>query len=93
VPAIIFSCEADPDVCRRRLDGRSGDASDADREVFDKALVEWEGYGPRSAPVVRRIRTDDSPGLVLLEALKILTEARLYEAPPAGAARAAPVPA
>lgn len=45
VPAVVFICEADPEVVRRRLETRSGDVSDADWSVYLDAAAHWEPIG------------------------------------------------
>jgi aminoglycoside phosphotransferase family enzyme/predicted kinase len=46
VPAVLLVCRADPEVVRRRLEGRKGDASDATWAYYQQAAREWEAPGP-----------------------------------------------
>jgi aminoglycoside phosphotransferase family enzyme/predicted kinase len=50
VPAVMLVCESSTEVVRDRLAARAGDASDADRRVYEQARQTWE---PPSVPVVR----------------------------------------
>jgi aminoglycoside phosphotransferase family enzyme/predicted kinase len=45
VRALVLVCQAAPEVVRGRLQGRQGDASDADWQVFLKLRATWEGPG------------------------------------------------
>src|SRR5206468_3698484 len=41
VPALFLHCQASPEVIRARLQGRTGDASDADWNVFTRLAETW----------------------------------------------------
>jgi aminoglycoside phosphotransferase family enzyme/predicted kinase len=56
VPAVLFACEADPGVTRRRLEARTGDVSDADWRVYLDAV--WEPASPAVAPGVVTVSTN-----------------------------------
>lgn len=56
VPVVLFVCEADPGVTRRRLDARTGDVSDADWKVYQSAV--WEPASPAVASAVVSVATD-----------------------------------
>jgi len=77
VPALFMLCRADPEVVQQRLDRRKGDASDADRSVYQKAADCWEEIGPLSQPVLRAIPTIGTQNEALSRALVILREAGL----------------
>jgi predicted kinase len=51
VPTVFFVCQADPDLSRRRLAERRGDASDADWSVYLRLAEQWEPPGPGISPV------------------------------------------
>src|SRR5262249_22791528 len=42
VPAVFLLCQADPELVRRRLQARRGDASDADWSIYQKAAERWQ---------------------------------------------------
>jgi aminoglycoside phosphotransferase family enzyme/predicted kinase len=42
VPAVVFVCEAPPEVVRARLAARTADASDATPDVYEQQRAEWE---------------------------------------------------
>ena len=46
VPTVFLLCETEPELVRTRLAKRSGDASDADWSVYEKAVETWEDLGP-----------------------------------------------
>ncbi len=50
VPGLLLMCEAPPELVRQRLAARTGDASDADWDVYRKSAAGWE----ESSPAVRR---------------------------------------
>jgi uncharacterized protein len=62
VPAVLFVCDAPPDVVRARLDGRRDDASDADAVVYDAARHAWEPFGPKTRSAVVRLDATDAAG-------------------------------
>jgi len=70
-------CEADPGTARGRIRARSGDASDADREVYSRMRDRWEPPGPSVARLTRAVSTDGSPEESARAALAILAEAEL----------------
>lgn len=57
VPAVLFACECDPEEVRRRLDGRTGDESEADWGVYRKLAQSWVRPGPGLAPVFVPVST------------------------------------
>jgi aminoglycoside phosphotransferase family enzyme/predicted kinase len=79
VPAIFFVCQANPEVVRRRLECRRGDASDADWSIYQKVSERWEGIGPNTQKVFRRIPTSGTKDQALLRALELLGESSLLD--------------
>jgi aminoglycoside phosphotransferase family enzyme/predicted kinase len=55
IPAYFLNCQADPEIVHRRLDARSGDASDADWQVYQAAVDKWEKAGSSTARVMTRV--------------------------------------
>ena len=49
VSAVFLVCQADAQVVRRRLAERTGDASDADWEIYRQAAERWEAPGTLAA--------------------------------------------
>lgn len=58
VSSAVLVCTAEAETIRRRLDGRRGDASDADWAVYRKLAGLWEPPGPATRRVMHEIRTD-----------------------------------
>jgi uncharacterized protein len=58
IPGILMVCLADPEVIQARLDSRKGDASDADRSVYQQAAQCWEEMGPLSRRALLEVPTD-----------------------------------
>jgi predicted kinase len=79
VPAVFFVCQANPEVVRRRLECRRGDASDADWSIYQKASERWEGIGPITRKVFRRIPTSGTKDQAILRALELLGESSLLD--------------
>jgi predicted kinase len=75
VPALLLRCEAAPDVVRRRLAARTGDASDADWRVHVELLAAWERESPATAAATHVVRTDGTPEDALAQALSALAAA------------------
>ncbi|MDB5336380.1 MAG: hypothetical protein JWN70_1999 [Planctomycetaceae bacterium] len=76
---LFLSCQADPQVIRRRLAERTGDASDADWEVYRAAVEKWE---PASDLTARVTAITDCSGSTLsarLFAADVLRKAELLE--------------
>lgn len=73
VPVVLLVCEADPETVRRRLAGRTGDASDADWEVYRQAT--WEPLTPATARQARRIDTTGGSDVALTTAEEVLRRA------------------
>jgi predicted kinase len=77
VPVVFMLCQAEPEVTRRRLECRRGDASDADWSVYRKATERWEGIGPATRDVLYEIPTSGTKDQALARALDLLREAAL----------------
>jgi uncharacterized protein len=75
VPALLVVTHADADIVRRRLQQRTGDASDADWQVFQQVAESWEQPGPATGGVLRQIDTGGSPDEAVKNALAALREA------------------
>jgi aminoglycoside phosphotransferase family enzyme/predicted kinase len=90
VPAVVFLCQAPPEVVRARLAGRRGDASDADWPVYQLLAGRWEEPGAFTAPFVRRLLTDDSREHVRARALAGLRDLGLLAGQPGAPAASAP---
>lgn len=74
VPGLLLLCKADPDVARARLDRRRGDASDADRTIFEQAARRWEEPDVVTRLVTRDVATGANSEEALHAALGILRE-------------------
>jgi predicted kinase len=61
VPAVLFVCEADAATARRRIDARSGDASDATWSVYQHGAERWQPLGHTTRRAAVTVRTEDSP--------------------------------
>lgn len=59
VPGGCLICTAAPETVRDRLERRSGDASDADWGVYQRAASRWEPDPPGEASPLVEIPTDD----------------------------------
>jgi predicted kinase len=79
VPAVIFLCQAEPEVVRLRLDRRRGDASDADWTIHQKAVERWEAFSPSALPVLRPVPTGGTPEQAHTRALGLLRELSLLD--------------
>jgi aminoglycoside phosphotransferase family enzyme/predicted kinase len=77
VPGVLYWCQAEPEVVRRRLEHRHGDVSDADWSVYLEAAARWEAIGPATSRAVREIATGPGPEQAVAEALAALRELSL----------------
>ena len=71
----LLVCRAAPETIRGRLEGRHGDASDADWGVYLQAAGSWEEPGPETVPLLTMIPTDQSPEQAAARALGALRTA------------------
>ena len=62
VRALFFELKSDPDVTRRRIEARSGGASDADWGIHLRAAAEWEEPASPLSRRLHRIVRADGPG-------------------------------
>ncbi|VTU00091.1 aminoglycoside phosphotransferase : Uncharacterized protein OS=Desulfomonile tiedjei (strain ATCC 49306 / DSM 6799 / DCB-1) GN=Desti_1127 PE=4 SV=1: AAA_33 [Gemmataceae bacterium] len=72
VPVGVLICEARPETVRARLAERTGDASDADWEVYTRAAGLWEPPGPAVRRVLHVIPTDGTPADAVARGLDAL---------------------
>jgi predicted kinase len=72
VAAVMLVCQAGHETVRKRLQGRRGDASDADWAVFLTLAARWQEPGPLTRQVLHVINTEGSPEHVLARALEVL---------------------
>jgi aminoglycoside phosphotransferase family enzyme/predicted kinase len=72
VPVIFLVCTAAPDTVRKRLTARKGDASDADWDVYQRAVGNWDEAGPDVSRVFDTIPTDGPQGAALDRARETL---------------------
>jgi aminoglycoside phosphotransferase family enzyme/predicted kinase len=77
VPGVFLLCRADPKVIRQRLEGRRGDASDADWNIYLLAAARWEEPGLESRQHLRELPTGGRLETALGGALEVLREFRL----------------
>jgi aminoglycoside phosphotransferase family enzyme/predicted kinase len=72
VPGLLLLCQAAPDVVRERLEGRRGNASDADWAVYLRSAASWEEPGPATREAMRAVPTDGGREQVVAAALDAL---------------------
>jgi aminoglycoside phosphotransferase family enzyme/predicted kinase len=60
VPGLLLVCEAPSELVRQRLAARTGDPSDADWSVYQKAAAAWEESGPAVRRSTHIIDTADA---------------------------------
>jgi predicted kinase len=72
VPTLFLVTRADPNTVRDRLQQRTGDASDADWQIFQQAGASWEQPGPATGRVLRQINTGGSSEEAVTNALAAL---------------------
>lgn len=77
LPAYFLNCQADPEIVHRRLDARSGDASDADWQVYLAAVNKWEQAGSSTARVMTLIDCGRSAEAARNYAVDVLKNAEL----------------
>ena len=61
VAGCMMLCRAEPDVVRRRLEHRRGDASDAGWTIYEEAARRWEEPGATTRDVSHMIDADGPP--------------------------------
>jgi aminoglycoside phosphotransferase family enzyme/predicted kinase len=72
VPTVLLVCKANPDTIRTRLANRRNDASDADWEVYQHLMAQWEQPGPQTRRYLQEIATDDDPMETAARAIGLL---------------------
>jgi uncharacterized protein len=77
---------ADPEIVRRRLDGRRDDASDAGWTIYQEAARRWEEPRAPTRAAAAEIDAGDSPARTLEQALGALRAAGLLGSPTRGGA-------
>jgi hypothetical protein len=72
---------ADPvaDMAFLAMDSRKGDASDADRAVYEKAAQGWEEMSALSGRALLEVRTDETRDEALSKALSLLRDSGLMD--------------
>jgi aminoglycoside phosphotransferase family enzyme/predicted kinase len=78
-PAAIIVCTAHPETIRRRLRERTGDASDADWDVYRQAADDWEEAGPDVDRVLCSVSTDGATEQAIGSALDFLRRLGMME--------------
>lgn len=77
LPAVFLWCRVSPEIAKQRLAIRSGDASDATPEIFDRAASLWQDFSEKTRTKVREVPADGSPADMLKRAMDVLNESRL----------------
>ena len=78
VPAIWLDCQAEPEVIRRRLQLRRGDASDADWKIYEAAAAHWDPPGVKTARAGHAINTEGSIQEMTDAAIDVLRSQGLF---------------
>lgn len=76
VPIVTLLCELDPSTARERLEARTGDASDADVAVYERARERIDAMTPADG-WVESVSTDGTPDEAYAQAHAVLVRARL----------------
>jgi aminoglycoside phosphotransferase family enzyme/predicted kinase len=79
VASLFFKCVAEPEVIRRRLDERTGDASDADWNVYLDSVTKWEPESSRTFRETRLIESSQSVQVTTEAAANVLRRAALLD--------------
>ena len=79
VPATLLVCHAEAQTARTRLAARTGDASDADWAIYQRAAKAWEQPGADVSLALWAIRTDDAQNPAVDQALAALQDAGLWD--------------
>jgi predicted kinase len=74
----LLHCTARPETVRRRLQERSGDASDADWSVYQKTAPTWEEMSETTLRATRKVSTEGSLEEALAHATTALQELGLW---------------
>jgi predicted kinase len=77
VPAILFVCRVEPEVIKERLAERSGDASDANWEVYQMLAHTWEEPSETTRRSYRALTTGGERTAAVAEVLDALRQMEL----------------
>jgi hypothetical protein len=77
VPVQFLECTTRPELIRARLEGRTGDPSDADWGIYEHARRTWEPLGPRARRLHSEVDTSGTREDSLAHALAALERAGL----------------
>jgi predicted kinase len=77
VPTIFIRCRAGPELVRRRLESRRGDASDADWSIYQSAAERWEPVQSLTQWVFQEVSTSETVENSLAQALGALRDSAL----------------
>jgi aminoglycoside phosphotransferase family enzyme/predicted kinase len=81
VPSLLILCEASPGTIQKRLEGRHGDASDADWTVYRNMAQNWDRLTARPGQTVHTISTEEAPASLVQTALEFLTQSGIWSDP------------
>jgi uncharacterized protein len=79
VPGILMVCKAEPQIVYARLDSRRGDASDADRSIYEKAAQEWEEMGAISRRALLEVPCGGTQDESLAFSQRLLRDSGLFD--------------
>jgi len=79
ITGCLLLCQADPAVIHDRLASRSGDASDADRAIYEEISRRWDEPAPFTRTVTREIASGGSRAQSLAQALTVLQKFGLLD--------------
>jgi predicted kinase len=79
ITGCLLLCCAEPPVIYDRLANRQGDASDADRTIYEEIARRWDEPSPPTRKVTREIASGGSRAHSLAQALVVLEEFGLLE--------------
>jgi predicted kinase len=79
VPSVFLLCETEPELVRARLAKRSGDVSDADWSVYEKAVETWEELGAETRSRLQMVNTGKVLELALRNTLSVLRKQGLSD--------------
>ncbi|MEX2111984.1 MAG: AAA family ATPase [Pirellulales bacterium] len=79
VRPVFLYCQADAEMIRQRLAQRTGDASDADWDIYQQAARLWEEPGDNTQRLLATIDTGKSREAALAAALEALGQRGLHE--------------
>jgi predicted kinase len=74
VPGGVLVCRASAAEAGRRLDGRHGDVSDADRATHARLAGQWQEPGPGTRAATRDVSTEQDQAAALRQVLAVLRD-------------------